>query len=359
LKPPVFLRIYLNGKLETVKQFTEQQIVIGRNDDIQVPLKDESVSPLHAVIEERDAGYYVSDLGSQLGTLKNGQKAFDEALQSGDELHIGPYKIEFFVGVPKPTAAPKGSDVVTPLEKSKPKDTPPPISEKKKKDAPPPAATASAPSAPYKAAKPAVIAPPPGNVSDLTRALKKSRGTLVEVVVAWKERVIATHHYRDKGEITMGSAEDCGIVIPLLGVSRSKHTLLKIDATVRVCLTAEMTGEYFKDDEHLSLAELKRKNRITQVESGFEFDLAQGETIRLGLHGDLLSIYIRYVQETPAPVIGPLFDLTASESTAVLMSFVIAAIFGLYMLIYSPKPLADETKLEEPLRKATVTFNPP
>jgi hypothetical protein len=38
---------------------------------------------------------------------------------------------------------------------------------------------------------------------------------------------------------------------------------------------------------------------------------------------------------------------------------VIAAIFGLYMLIYTPKPLEDENKLEEQLRKATITFNVP
>jgi hypothetical protein len=98
---------------------------------------------------------------------------------------------------------------------------------------------------------------------------------------------------------------------------------------------------------------------LKQKRSGFEIDLAQGEAIRLGLHGDLVSIYVRYIQETPAPLLGPIFDLTASESTAVLMSFVVAAIFGLYMLIYSPKPLEDESKIEEPIRKATITFNAP
>ena len=40
------------------------QIVIGLNDDAQVSLQDDSISPIHAVIEERDTGYYLSDLGS-------------------------------------------------------------------------------------------------------------------------------------------------------------------------------------------------------------------------------------------------------------------------------------------------------
>ena len=74
MKTPVFLRIYLNGKLEGIRQFTDEQIVIGTNDDSQLPLKGEGVYPLHAVIEERDTGYYIVDLGSPLGTFRGGQK---------------------------------------------------------------------------------------------------------------------------------------------------------------------------------------------------------------------------------------------------------------------------------------------
>jgi len=347
VKQPVFLRIYFNGKLENVKQFTDEQIVIGKNLDIQVPLTDEGVSPVHAVIEERDSGYYISDLGSQLGTFKNGQKVFDEALQSGDELQIGPYKIEFFVGVPKPKQPPKLQDI-TPLVKAEPPTapTPAPI------EAPPPVTA--------KSKKPTENKPAPiGAATDLTKRLRTSKGTIVEVVVAWKDRVISSHHFKEKGVVTIGSSENCTIVVPLLGLSRAKYTLLKMDSQVKVGITHEMTGDYFKDEVHLALADLKRKNRLSQGEDGLELELQPGESIRLGLHGDLLSVYVRYVPETATPLVGPLLDLTASESTAILMSFVIAAIFGLYMFIYSPKPLTDEELIEEPLRKATITFTPP
>jgi pSer/pThr/pTyr-binding forkhead associated (FHA) protein len=403
LKTPVFLRIYENGKLINVKQFTDEQIVIGSNDGIQLSLKGEGVYPLHACIDERDKGHYVLDLGSQMGTFKNGHKIFDEAIESGDELQIGPYKIEFFVGVPKPTAAPRDTSTAavtppstpvaapptqtvaptptpptaqttTPVAPSKSKmvDAPPPVQIVKKKESPGYAAAATSPVAVTPAA---AVTPPPAakekkpveekNVKpsastlELANRYRSSKGTIVEVVVAWRERVIGTYHFKDVGNVTMGSDETSTIAIPLIGTSKTQHILLKIEGAVRVCFTQEMSGDYYKNDEELTLADLKRKNRVTQVDQGFELPLAQGEMVRLGLFGDVVSIYVRYTQETAAPIIGSLFDLTTSEATAVLMSIVIAAIFGLYMAIYSPKALEDETKLEEPVRKAIVTFNPP
>ncbi len=376
MKTPIFLRIYQSGKLLTVKQFTDEQIVIGSNEGIQLTLAGEGVFPLHCCIDERDTGYYVLDLGSQLGTFKNGHKIFDETIESGDELQIGPYKIEFFVGVPKPTSAPKGAP-----------PNPPPLSERKKKEQPPPVEVKVVDEDTQKIPlpsvtqmplditqptiklekKPSATSEPKGGVktlgptppAELIKKYRNSKGTIVEVVVLWQDRVLATHHYRDPGEVTIGSDEKCTIQVPLIGTQKSMHTLLKLEGAVRICFTPDMTGDYYKDEEHLTLSDLKRKNRVVQVEQNFEMALAQGEMVRLSLHGDLISIYIRYIQETAAPIMGSLFDLSTSEATAVLMSVVIAAIFALYMALYSPKALEEDAKLEEPVRKAIVTFKPP
>ena len=74
MKQPVVLRIYLNGKLEAVKQFTEPQIVFGRNPEAQVDLQDEEISLLHAAIVEQDGRYIISDMGTQSGTFVNGKR---------------------------------------------------------------------------------------------------------------------------------------------------------------------------------------------------------------------------------------------------------------------------------------------
>jgi TonB family protein len=106
LKFPVILRIFKNTQLVEVKQFDQDQIVIGRNADVGLDLDAEEVSAIHCLIELRDSGYYICDLGSATGTFKNGQQILDEPLVSGDEVGVGPFKLSFFVGVPKPKAAP-------------------------------------------------------------------------------------------------------------------------------------------------------------------------------------------------------------------------------------------------------------
>lgn len=393
MKQPVFLRVYLNGKLENVKQFSDQQIVIGRNADLQLSLHDESVSPLHAVIEERDNGYYVSDLGSQNGTMKGGNKVFDEKIESGDELIIGPYKLEFFIGVPKPKAAP------TPVATPPAPVTPVPVNEKPKApeaevlkpkmpEAPPPAsleekappvvasqkpkvtgfplqpiqpldATAVRPAA---AGTTAPLGSATVSAQKLGETLKKSQGSIVEVIVAWRDRVLATYHYSEAGEITIGANPNCDIVVPLIGTTRPQHKILKLaSAGVRVCVTAEMTGDYYKEGQRATLADLKRMNRMTQVESGYEFDLLQGEAVRLGMHGDVLNIFVRFTPEVPKPIIGSMIDLSASETASIIMSVLVTGFFALYMMVYTPNTLdgADGDLIDEPIRRATVTFTPP
>ncbi len=348
MKTPIILRIYRNGSLEATRQFDVDQIVIGRNTDTQVTLNGDDISPVHAVIEMRDTGYYIVDLGSASGTFRGGQKVLDESLRSGDELQIGSYKIEFFVGVPKPAQPP----------------TPPPV--QRQKAAPPPLPQATTVSEPRRATPGvAVVRDETARVDQsvktdaLAKTLKSSRGPVVEVVVAWGGVVIETRHFHTAGEVTIGSDDKATINLPLLGLNRSRMTLLKIDGHVKVRVTHEMTGDYYRDEEHLKLADLRRKNRVVQQGAEFELELAQGEMIRLGLMGDLLSIYIRYINETPIPLVGPLFDLTTSEATAVLASAVVAAIFGLYMFIYKPMALKNKKNLEQPLRLATIQFNIP
>src|SRR6185503_2447729 len=91
LKQPIVLRVYKGEKLEAVRQFETSQIVIGRNADAQLELQDDGVALLHAMIENRSGDYYISDLGSNSGTFKNGQKTLEDRLSSGDTITVGPY----------------------------------------------------------------------------------------------------------------------------------------------------------------------------------------------------------------------------------------------------------------------------
>ena len=385
MKQPIVLRVYKGDKLEAVRQFETSQIVIGRNSDAQLELQDEGVALLHAMIENRSGEYYLSDLGSSSGTFKNGQKTLEDKLVSGDSITVGPFKIQFFVGVPKPAAPPKASKKSDPApepmkppaavsfgatipvpQKASPEfdaeRTEPAIDVKKvgaKKE--PKAAgakKANAIAASTAKKKHGGTFAPPAPYKDLKEIIKPHKGSVVEVIVAWKDHILSSNHFSKHGSVFMSSNEDADVFVPIVS-SRSKFELLKIGAQVGVCLTQEMSGEITRDGETLTLNELAKQNKIRDAGTHFEYDLRQGEMIRIGLQNDLLSIYVRYVAETPKPLIAPLLDMSSSEVTGVILAMAISAILGLYMNIYTPSPLLDdEAKLDEPIRKAIVQFQP-
>lgn len=348
MKQPVFLRIFNGDKLEGVKQFTETQIVIGKNPGLQLTLADDSVSPLHAVIEERDSGYYLSDLGSSTGTMRNGNKALDEKLANGDELTVGVYKIQFYIGVPKPLTVPPTASKTTPTSVSSPAKTTPVVAR-------PVMGKSSSPGTKKKNRS---TFAPPSYYSDASELLKPTKGTVVEVVVAWRERVLSTYHFNEKQMVSIGGDSSCDIVMPI-SKTLGKLNILRIGTMASALVNSEMTGELYKEGSKIPFSELYRQNRMRGGANGFELDLQQGEMIRIGFMGDLVSVYIRYVPESPKPLMAPLLDLTASEATGVILAAVVTLLFGLYMIIYNPSNLTDEKLLEEPIRKAIVTFNPP
>lgn len=429
MKQPVVLRVYKGDKLETVRQFENAQIVIGRNSDVQLELQDDGVALLHAMIEERDGDYYLSDLGSSNGTFKGGNRILEDRLTSGDEITIGPFRLQFFIGVPKPAAPPvvhqDGVDVtavtqvssvnftmpepppvddedldmeatapmavlppLTPPEEKK--STPPPVNGPKKKEnekkafvphgkpvSPPnitqgnplqgniasanipQARKLGAPVSTGKKKKGYKTFAPPAPYKDLKEIIKPHKGSVVEVLVSWNNRVLSSNHFSRQGSVFISSDPSADVVVPIIS-SKSKYELLKIAGSCTVCLTQEMTGEVVRDGETVAFSELARQNKMRNAGSHFEMDLRQGEMVRVGLQGDLISIYIRYVAEAPKALVAPLLDMSSSEVTGVILALAVSAILGLYMNIYTPSPLLeDEAKIEEPIRKAIVKFNPP
>ncbi len=437
MKQPIFIRVFKDDKLEGIKQFQLTQIVFGANADVQVALTGPEVAPLHALIEDRDTGYYISDLGSETGTRRNGQPILDEQLESGDEIQIGSYRLQFFIGIPKPLTPPASvvspkpaatgpvQPVVSveepvqpkPVEVKKPEapvaetqDKEPvvvattPVSEAKPapKKVTPAASTPtkktetprSRPQLPVDSPKEArppdlrqrtksnprintrlssaggdfdLVKPatksratyaPPSFTQDLDRTIRPGKGSLVEVIVAWKERILSVHHFNDRGEVTIGADPSADILVPLLGKG-SAFPILKIGSLATVRITGQMSGDFTNNLQTIPIQDLLRQNRLRGQGNVFELDLNQGELVRIGFVEDLVSVYIRYTSESPKPMFAPILDLTASEVTGVILAGVVSAIFSLYMLVYAPQTMDDENKIEEPIRIATVTFKPP
>jgi hypothetical protein len=375
MKPPILLRIYLNDSLEGVRQFDVSQIVIGKNADVQLTLNHDLISPLHALIEERESGHYLSDLGSQTGTYRNGQKILDEKLESGDEVKVGPYKIQFFVGVPKPvgppsqeSAKPMGQAAIpsapppTPKptipKSAKPASTVAPVKPKQSTPAVKAKIPLGPPAAQFNKNKGRKTFAPMSAFTDARDVIRPGKGTVVEVLVTWRERVIAARHFTERGDISVGADPMSDLVVPLFP-GGTKVNLVRIQSLASVYVTQDMQGELIRDQDSIPFAELFRQNRLRGSSSGYELDIQQGEMVRISFQGGNLSVFVRYVAESPKPLVAPLLDLSASEVTGVILAMVVAAIFGLYMTIYAPSDLPDEARLEEPIRKAIVTFKMP
>lgn len=69
---------------------------IGRHSDSELQLDDVTVSRRHAEIEHTSAGYVVRDDGSLNGTYVNGERVDEAALQQGDEVQVGKFRLIFF-----------------------------------------------------------------------------------------------------------------------------------------------------------------------------------------------------------------------------------------------------------------------
>ena len=72
-----------------------ERTTIGRSPDCGIFLDDVTVSRKHAVLVERDGGYYIEDQGSLNGTFLNRRRIESARLEDGDELQIGKYRLSF------------------------------------------------------------------------------------------------------------------------------------------------------------------------------------------------------------------------------------------------------------------------
>jgi hypothetical protein len=378
------LKIYRDGELINVQQFMDAQVVIGRSGDAQVTLEDATVSAIHALLEERDTKIYLSDLGSQTGTYLSGKRVLESEIKSGEEIKIGPFTILFFVGVPKPVGVilPSEGAASTATAEEKPaaekeKDVvvaiPPPLPEMNEADdekteevdlgfAEITPVTPVVPVMPQAFTPPVsgkTYAPPSVN-RDPKELVQPGKGQMVEVVVFWHERVIATHHFNPQTRVQIGGSRDADVFVPTMP-AKARFTFVKMsNAQATVCLTPDMDGELVRFNDSVSLKQLSQQNKLRDGGDHYELDLKQGEMVRVSFMGGVISLVVRYKESTVKPLAAPLLDLTTSEVTGVILAIVISSILGLYMWVYAPATLGpDEAMIEEPLRKAIVKFNPP
>jgi hypothetical protein len=73
----------------------EERTTVGRSPDCDIFLDDVTVSRRHALLKHDDGEFFIEDQGSLNGTFLNRRRIESAALEDGDEVQIGKYKLTF------------------------------------------------------------------------------------------------------------------------------------------------------------------------------------------------------------------------------------------------------------------------
>lgn len=378
MKLPVILRVYHQGAAVAVRQFETDMVVIGHHADVQLELDHQDVSNIHCLIERRDSGYYLCDLGSTTGTYKNGVAVLDEPLSSGDKIQVGPYSLQFFVGAPKPKVAPPtltvkpvapptppslpensvvsddhDSETVLHIVRENPQQESASVVRVTEEESPKKIIPLAKPRPELPSQKPSSEVQkrshhkkgggtyaPGGHVENLQEYLRPTKGSQLEILVCWQDRITASYHFQNKKVITIGSDQRADVQVPS---AYFPQTLPLIDANdgFRLLCVASATVDLITNQQHYNIDDLLRLERAVRLNAGYAIRFDSGEMLHLSFDRGNLQIFIRLIPESVQPILASPFDLTVGEMTGVVLSVVLCAILGFLFSVSKPEEVKD------------------
>lgn len=366
MRLPVILRIFKDDRLLEVKQFDTDQIVFGHDAEVNVEIPDAEVSSIHALIELRDAGYYLCDLGSRSGTFKNNQSILDEPLSSGDEIKVGPYKILFYVGAPKPKSIPVQEEKAfspTPLkviEVAKSEDVVEPKKVEVKKNEAKTGEPKEVPAVqekPVKAVKVKIekkshkTFAPPSEVKDLKKYLKPNKGPAVEVTVAWKERILDSYRFGEKDKkIVIGSDAKAQVKLPST-VARSSQVIIEKALGTKILVAADTNIEVLTPNLNWGFDDLRQLGRVQMVGQAAAIRLEQGELAAISFSEDDIQVFVTHIPEMAPPKTLGWVDLSSGQLTGVILSLAFVFLLSLWVSVNAPE---TAEKVVDPLESKRV-----
>ena len=88
-RPNCLVRIHPTEGLGQIIEFSEETLILGRDEGCDIQLTDDSVSRRHALVRSTAEGSFVTDLGSTNGTYVNDERVEQRKLAPGDRLRLG------------------------------------------------------------------------------------------------------------------------------------------------------------------------------------------------------------------------------------------------------------------------------
>ena len=406
----VFIRVYKDDKLLFVKQYPpSDSILIGSDPEAALRLDSPKVSTAHALIEKRDGNFFVSDLGAEEGILINGVKSIDSQIKYGDNIQIGDFRLEFFDSIPKPKAPPdvkakpdlpkpppSPSGTKTKSDLPKPPPPPPPgmktsakpslkdrIEEVKEKKLTPPSIDKASKPKKTDGIKKVKAPKPPSFQAPLPKAatsptinkrkepsfkdiedkinlsdIKPGKGPVVEILVAWGNRVIDSKHFT-KNVVTVGSNSSNDILLPY--VRGADHRIVsRRSGTISVFVPKGCNASVITKTSTLTLKQVESAGGAKPVKNGLEITLKQEEMVQVHL-SENISILARRVPRTIKPLMLPLTGLSVQELTNVVLTIGLSILMAIFFVISDQsESVAEEKELEDKKeRKALFVYKPP
>lgn len=117
-QPQASLQIRYGAHVGTTFSIVRSEVILGREEGIDITIRDPEVSRRHARISWQSGDYYIEDLGSTNGTFLNGTLVTrPQALRSGDMISVGQSTLIFEAQTseaPAQTAGVAGSPAAPP-----------------------------------------------------------------------------------------------------------------------------------------------------------------------------------------------------------------------------------------------------
>ncbi len=199
---------------------------------------------------------------------------------------------------------------------------------------------------------------PRSAVQDLDTHIPAGGGPVVEVTVAWKERVLSVNHFfkEDNKTVTFGSHPSSDIFCPNL-TKRSNYKLLKTGQKTAIFLSSGVKAGLIDRKGHKhSFDKLVEKGLISSYGSRQTLTLNQNQLVRLDFSSSL-RVYVRYSNRSQKALSSGLFDFNFSEMMGLMMSFFFMSMLFFYLALFSPQLLSTKEELEEEgIKKATIEF---
>ena len=197
---------------------------------------------------------------------------------------------------------------------------------------------------------------PESEVKDLEKTIPLGSGGVVEVLVAWKERILSCHHFSSRGKtVVFGSSDKADIMVPnMLGTL--SYPLLDLKKTPYVNVSGGVKASLIDENGKHSFTDLQGRGMVKSHASKQSIALGQGQVIRLNFR-TFVDVYVRLCGNVQKATSVSLFGFNFSEMVGIMMSFFFMSMLVFYMAMYSPHFLELAEDLEsEKVKKATIVF---